>query len=336
VHPAHRAPSTNATAATSGGSTTLGRDQAYAQIGATVIALVAFAGLGTQILLQRRDARAEWALSYQRTYNDRAFRTIGSKCTGFFDARDGADCVEKIRALQTVEWADDASLPRTPRASEVASASNNDLRYVLGFLETLGLAYNEKKIARDLIEKDIASTAVYFLMDSWWYICWRRGGRLVGESHLYEELEVFVKSVRARRPHLKEIANPKRGLRLLCLPPEDATDDEWTLAGALSTALSERAKHHRGVPEALLSEVEETVAAIERERGTAIARERSPGQSPAPWPPARLAAVIAVPDDIDVRQEDWRSHRARAEAIRVLLTGLTASELSVALSRLKL
>lgn len=128
-----RAPEEPAEEAASSGLT---NDAALAQIGATVVAFLGLFFLGFQIRSQRSDERAGWTLSYQATYNDRAFRTVASKCTGFFDADDAADCVNKIRAIGVATWADDPSLRRTPPTTDAARASTNDLRHVLGFFET--------------------------------------------------------------------------------------------------------------------------------------------------------------------------------------------------------
>jgi hypothetical protein len=281
---------------------------------------VAFLGLvflGFQIRSQRSDTRAGWTLSYQAIYNERAFRTIASKCTGFFDAEDAADCVMKIRAVHKASWADDPSLPRTPPSSPNACASNNDVRYVLGFFETLGTAYNGRKLARGLIDDDFATPAVYFFVDAWWYICWRRGGKSARMSQLYAEFETFVLRVRAQRSQLAHEARPKRELRLICLPESDASDVEWAAAARLSNVLSTWAAPDPGVPAWLVSAVTEKVSAIERSRSTSSS-----------MPCGSITTVLAVPSDVDIVEDVWRHHRARAKDLEAMLSRLSFLELT--------
>ncbi len=312
-----------ATGATGTASSPLDRDAALAQVGAALVAFLGLVFLGFQIRSQRSDTRAGWTLSYQAIYNEREFRTIASKCTGFFDAEDAADCVMKIRAIHKASWADDPSLPRTPASSRDARASNNDIRYVLGFFETLGTAYNDRKLARSLIEDDFATPAVYFFVDSWWYICWRRGGKSARMSRLYAEFETFVLSVRTRRSELAHDARPKRHLRLICLPESNASDVEWAAAARLSNALSALAAPDPGVPAALVAAVREQVAAIERAR-----------PSTTPMPVGSIKTVLAVPSDIDLVEDVWRHHRVRAKELEAMFTTLSFLELTFVIDQL--
>jgi hypothetical protein len=254
-------------------------------------------------------------LSYQSTYNDRAFTTIASKCTGFFDADDAAECVYKIKAIQDASWADDPSLPRTPMTVDAARASPNDLNYVVGFFETLGAAYNDRKLDRGLVDRDFAAPAVWFFIDAWWYICWSRCGQSALATHLYEEFETFVVHVRSRRGDLDSAARPKRQIRLICIPGSSAPSSAWRAAARLSNALSASAESDVGVPESLTHRVEHLVNDLKSRRAAASSTR------------AQLMKMIAVPSDINIVEDVWRFHRARAVRIQDLISELSVDEL---------
>lgn len=290
----------------------LDRAADLAQIGATTVSILALVFLGLQIMSERGDTRAGWTLTYQSTYNDRSFRTIASRCTGFFDASDAADCVRKIRAIQSATWADEPSLPRTPPSVGEARASGNDLRYVLGFFETLGNAYNDKKLDRKMVDADFASPAVWFFVDAWWYICWRRAS----QPRVYDQFANFAIKVRSADPELEQHAKPKRKLRFICLPKRGANDAHWAAAERVSKALSARANEGLGPPQSLLDTVKGAVEDIEGRRAPT-----------APRPTPCIETLITVPSDIDIIEDHWRPYRARALELKRAICQLDVSEL---------
>jgi hypothetical protein len=305
--------------------TDLSEATSWAQIGATVVAFLSVGFLGFQIMSQRSDTRAGWTLEYQATYNDREFRKIAAKCTGFFQATDAADCVRKIQAIGAASWAEDPRLPRSPPTVMAANASENDLRYVLGFFETLGAAYDSNKLARRLVDNDFAVPAMYFFIDAWWYICWKRGGKVAPASHLYEQFQRFVLTVRARRPELRGEAKPDAHLRIICLPVSDAKqavwqDDAkqavWRDAAKLSLALSESVWRDQGIPASLVRKVRMAVLDAQ-ERGIAAPAVRA----------TRIPTLIAIPGDIAVVEDVWREHRERAMVIRDEIARLSSAEI---------
>lgn len=262
----------------------------------------------------RDDARANRSISYQATYTDRAFLTTAGRCTGFLDADDAADCVNKIRAYGLAHWSDDRSLPRSPPSVDEARASRNDLNYLLGFFETLANAYNANIIDRDMIKRDFAQPAAWYYAYAWWFLCWRREMTSASESQLYDQFDTFVRSLRSERPDVQKI-KPDTNLRVLCLPAETAVASNWAIAGRISNALSRRSRNCSTVSTCLFTQLETAVNKV-----GAVA---APGSAPG----AGIETVIVVPNFIEVPDCDWEMHRTHADGIKQMLNRVPIAHL---------
>lgn len=255
----------------------------------------------------RREARGARTRAFQERYSSREFRTEASLTVGFLNASDAADCIRKIEAWESRSDAEDPCLPRTPHSKKARKASVNDVQQTMGFFEDFGTAYMNGDLEEDIVAKSFSVPPVQVFTWGWWFLCWRRGGRLLGETGMYAQFEGMVKSLRDDDPELKQDPDlyPKESVRVLCLPK--AVDQEsrvppafWGRSRSLSVALT----RHSASLEAVLHGLE-----ANRPGWTSTARER--------W------RILLIPPDINVEPDDhWERKRKHAKRLAVYLDHL--------------
>jgi hypothetical protein len=281
---------------------------------AQIVTAISVPLLVVQISRTRHEGRAERTRAFQERYFDPGFQDSASVTIAFLTVVDAADCVEKIRAWEQRLHAGEKCLPRTPprRAWAAPRASVSDVEHVFGFFEDFATAFNRGDLAKGVVLDSFSTIPTQILTTGWWYVCWRRGGKLLGEDEVWGQFERMVKELRERQPSLLGM-RPEPSVRVLCLPrdAEDADAETWRRSRELSTALS----RHADSLDALCDE---------------LGLFGPPAEDRPRW------QVIPIPADID-RQPDaaWRAHREHAERIAAWLAGLNqARGLDRAIDRL--
>jgi hypothetical protein len=279
----------------------------YAQVAGSMIALLALLALLYQIARSRRESQGQRAFDLQTAYTSREFRSVTSRSLAFLDANDARDCVQKVRAWEFRGWADNPCLPRSPRQAE-ARPSANDIVEVFSFLEALGALYRHKEVARKVLLDIFATPPVEMFMAGWWFICWLRGGLLVGETETYRHYQWFVQEIRLRR-ETSGAASPKAEIAVLCLPEDlhEEQDARWRRCEELSVRISRLAMD---------TDMVRAMETIEREM-SALKRQVTTGD---PFG----VTLLPIPSAIDVDPDGWAAvRRATSRAERCLNAGGT-------------
>ena len=221
----------------------------------------------TQLGFARRAARNERTAAFAERWYAREFQDVASITLSFLDARDPADCVDRIRAWEGRHHAAEHCLPRSRGYPVGPRPSTNDVAQVLFFFEDFGAAYNLKQVNRDIVHETIPSAPVQAFTAAWWFLCWQRGGEWVGrkpwrltprwirrmwwrltpgdlrnpvETDLYANFEWMVRGIRKRVWSERDEDWPRGRQFVLCLPPTDVRGQraQWDLARSFSTRLT--------------------------------------------------------------------------------------------------
>jgi hypothetical protein len=297
---------------------------ALAQAIGPVIALFALIFLGLQIRGERKDARDQRAEGYQERMGNREFLQISTRTFAFLSARDAADCVQKLEAFVNAGWADNHCLPRTPRLDQALPAIN-DIQQTLGFFESLGTVFNRNDLNRKVIVESFATFPVQIFAAGWWYVCWRRSGRLLGETDVWAEFDLLVREILRRKPALRKDAKPNKRIRALCLPEDlaGAPPTDWRRCEALSTTLSDR----------VIRAIGDDVAAFATVLNTLL-RTVDDVAAHGPVSEPLKVTLLAIPSDIEIQAGRWAPIHVRAEHAARRLSALGAARFDEVIRRL--
>jgi hypothetical protein len=282
---------------------------------AQIVTAISVPLLLLQIRASQREGRSARTRALHERYFAPALQTEASLTIAYLMVRDAGDCVDKIRAWEQRGHAEHKCLSRaawlqrpadpyaTPgEEAEPPNASVNQILRVFGFYEDFGTAFN----GNDLVKKDVlamfSTIPGQVLGTGWWWICWRRGGSLLGEdgTDLYEQLERMVKALRKKNSAPND-ATLVDHVGILCVPadPRAAGDDSWDRSRRLSLALSPR----RGA-------LGEVISLF----GIGSVSESAP---PPRW------RLTVVPETIDQKPDAaWKAQREHADQIAVWLSSL--------------
>jgi hypothetical protein len=277
-----------------------------------------------QVRLSRKDAQDQRVVAFQDHFMNREFATISSKTVAFLDALGPADCVQKFQVWAAAGWADDECLPRSPRLDRGRPAKN-DIQHTLGTWEIVGAVYNRGDLTREVILESFCTPAVQMFSLGWWYICWRRDGRLLAKGvETYAQFERFVRHVRAAKAELDETYRPNLAIRVLCLPENlDATPQGWARCEAISETLSKRVLRKRGDDVATFGAMlDDLLKAVDH-----VANAGKPGE------PLKVT-LLPIPRDMDLGPADWEPTRNRAEHAARRMSSLTSPRIDLLISNL--
>jgi hypothetical protein len=230
----------------------------YAQIAGPIIALL---GLGA-VLIQvyratqqlrntneqmkhaRDDARSQQTRAYEQRYSTREFLRESSLTFAFLAAEDAGDCISRIRAWETRRHADEPCLPRPRSRPDGPQASPNDVQRVFSFFEQFATSYNLGRLDIDIVHEGFGVEPLQVFSQGWWYICWRRGGLLLGETDIFEQFQRMVESIFRAMPHLEADYQPTAAIKVLCIPTSmsggaSTPPGAWLRAQEISDLLSD-------------------------------------------------------------------------------------------------
>ncbi len=225
----------------------------FGQLGAMAVAVCGLLFLAKQVRLAREATDAANRLSEEardaeirrRTADlhdhlmSPPFMAMNSRVIAFLDVENARDAVSKVRAWREAPHSDAACLPRSPRV-DAPMASKNDVNHVLGFFETMGAQKN--LLDMETITRSFGPNPGYLFAVGWWYICWRREGKLRSPTAgaTYCEFEDLIRVLFHHKPGFRDICVPDASVRFLVLPSPDVTDDaSWDLCAGLSESLSQ-------------------------------------------------------------------------------------------------
>ena len=286
-----------------------------AQILAVLAAFVGAWWVYHQVRDAREAARIERSLAYLQRYAEREFRARFAAVAGYVGVSGARQCIAHIQAWETARHAEEECLPRARAEPTAPRARNNDVLQVMDFFEELGGAYNRDLLDDDVVDRTIARIPVMFLARAWWFVVWRRQGKVMPETRLYEQLETMVRTICEHRPDLAREVMPQPAIRALVLPARrGAADEDWDRCGRLAELLSKR-----------ISRAEENGRDGRRELLEAFDSASDKARSdvaPAEEDAAEVR-MIAVPAGLDDDQE----RRAVVAEVEKRLRGLTAEGL---------
>lgn len=195
------------------------------------------------LLLQIRSAtlnsRSERTRQLIDRYLGKEFASQSSLVLSFLQTADAADCVRKLEALYKRKFAGDPCLPRrSGDAAGAPRASVTDVELILGYFEDVGTAYNRRELSRGVVHAMFGEPPVQVLTEGWWYVCFSREGRLLGEEgeRAYEQ---WQRMAGALRRYVQQPEDPAGFI--LCLPPaveRRSVNARWHRARRLSLLLS--------------------------------------------------------------------------------------------------
>ena len=209
----------------------------WAQVGLAAVAALTLPAIFLQVRTGRKDAAADRTATLHSEFGHRNFQKVFSPSLAYLDLDLGdvrpladkvRDCIEKIRAWETMPHAEAHRLPRTPRDPSSPHACKNDVDNIAGFFEVLSQRYNQKDIQRDSVARSMGpNLVVYFVTASWW-IHWQRAA--ARENAVFGEWEQTVNALRhprgrrfrPRHPTYAAITrvDPKLPIRAICVPPQ--------------------------------------------------------------------------------------------------------------------
>jgi Lrp/AsnC ligand binding domain len=277
------------------------------------VGLIALVLLLLQIRRATRDVRDQRAVSYQERFGDREFRSLTSRALAFLDADDAGECVRKLRAWATSRWADEECLLRSPPLNHARPAIN-DIQQTLGFFESVGTVFNRGDLTKDVIVNSFATVPVQLFTLGWWFICFRRDGKLFEETETFAEYEELVRYIREKRPAVDDAWQPKAKIRVLCIPSafRDAPPSAWARCEALSSVLSDRIVAASG----------DDIARFDRAL-TALSRAIDDLTARGPTGELKLT-LIGIPSDLDMTAQRWNPTRCRLTDAARRLSGIGA------------
>lgn len=298
----------------------LGTLAVLAQIGGGLAALVGLPAVFWQIRGARKEGKAQRTLSFQERYLARDFRTLASLNLAYLDASDAPDCIEKIKAWSESNYAEQKCLPRSPKDERAPQPCINDIQQVMGFFESMGTAYNNGELVEDVVHNSFAIPPIQIFTVAWWFICWRRDGKLHDKTGLYvqfQKLAVALRdSVEKRSPGDALSFKPRPGVRILMVPahPSDAQRADWRRAKALSKCLSEGLDRAERPCQA--RQLVETVKGLVPETA-----HNQPASSPcSAWKP------VFIPSDFGLNTQDARIECSYVQEVHHLIERLNAVE----------
>jgi hypothetical protein len=148
-----------------------------------VVTVVGVPLLLYQIRSARQEGRSQRTRAIQERYFSREWQTTAGLTLAFLTVDNSGDCVDKIQAWHARSHAEQACLPRTPKRDPKAPRpSVRDVQLIMEFFEDLGTAYNRREIVRGVVHDSFCTPPIQIFTTGWWYICWRRKGRLLGEG----------------------------------------------------------------------------------------------------------------------------------------------------------
>jgi hypothetical protein len=188
--------------------------------------------------IARGDAKRQRTVAFQEHYTHVDFLAVLARVLAFLDTTDARDAVQKIHAWEVAAHGELACLPRTPRDPSAPMASRIEVNYVFGFYENIGAAYQLGQLDVDAFELTFGPDPANVFVLAWWWVCWRRGGRLrpVGRQTVFAGLEDLVRWSHQKDPSFDLTPNPE--IRLLALPDSTYADaPTWDVCGRLSQAV---------------------------------------------------------------------------------------------------
>jgi hypothetical protein len=263
-----------------------------------------------QIEHAQDDARRQRTVAFQDRFTSPEFANVHARVKAFFVVKDARDVVDKIRSACAAPHAADPSLPRTPRDPDAPMASHIDLHNVLGFYENIGAAYKLKQLDTTAFERTFGPLPAEAFAIAWWYVCWKRGGKLrePGKPTAFAEFEDLARALVERHSLTAKELEDGRSFGAFVLPDAKCTDAAvWDLCGRLS---------------AILDKAPPLVALAPTAVSTWTLGEHR-----------LVKTVIAVPPGIGIDQTVSEHYVRAAATLEARLRALTMPELEALVSR---